>query len=225
MDIILRWIDGIPEIGAWSFHVESGRLADGDELRQSVVATALAATVLDRAGLLHPQTLRCHSWLRLQNDFPVAESMLPELVMEDQIPLQVEEIETVVRQFLVSHGIQDAFPRTVVVLGPGEVANLTGDTNSLDRMFDLEVLYDGVGVTVSLATYTDIWMPFDLSARPQQEIAEANAPRLASALRKLGAALQTEVDPAEPTKFAEPVDYGLSNHRDVDGEIISAVDW
>ena len=74
---------------------------------------------------------------------------------------------------------------------------------------------------MSLETYVDVWMPFDLAGRAQAALPERDAPRLSAVLRDLSAALLVNVDPEGVTPFARSVDSGLENRRDVDGVVIT----
>ncbi|MGW1188978.1 hypothetical protein [Streptomyces sp. NPDC002559] len=72
-------------------------------------------------------------------------------------------------------------------------------------------------VSVSLVTFSDAWMPYDLKGRAQPAVHAANAPRLTTALRELSEALGSETDPGDPTYFGEPTETGIDNCFDRDG--------
>jgi hypothetical protein len=210
-------------LGSWNFHVENDRLTEGDQLCQMVTATMVAARVVEEAELLYPRRLWCGPWLTLHEGVPTNVG-LPDLDLEISSS-GLRELEAILRRFLVERGMPEAFPHSIWITGPGKVIDPGGHPYTADNLCGLRSLYDGMGVTVSLETYSDVWLPYDLTGRPQLELSTANAPRLAAALARLGEELLSEVDPGEPTKYAQPDDLGLRNHRDVEGEIIPTLDW
>ncbi|MFC8381674.1 hypothetical protein [Nocardia sp. NPDC057272] len=70
---------------------------------------------------------------------------------------------------------------------------------------------------VTLETYIDAWMPFDLRGRSQPERYEFNAPRLASALLDISEIVGSETDPCELSKLARATETGVENLLDDDG--------
>jgi hypothetical protein len=210
-------------VGTWRFHAEY--LADADELLTLAWAAATAVNVLDEAGLLHPRALRIQHWLKLADASPERSDVSP-MTIELSAPLNPVEISNLLRAHSTAAGNTAAFPHSIEVDGPGEIVGAgSSATSASGYIFGLHVLYDGVAATVSVDTYSDVWLPYSLKGEPQPELAAANAPRLAAALERLAEKLGTQVDPGEPTKYAEPVADGLSNHRDEDGAVIATTDW
>ncbi|MFC6011366.1 hypothetical protein [Nocardia lasii] len=100
---------------------------------------------------------------------------------------------------------------------------LTGQFDPYSRYsYDSEALAVLVGfgadyLTVTLETYIDVWMPFDLRGRSQAEIFAYNAPRLTSVLRQISDAIGTEIDPCERSKLARATETGVENYFDETG--------
>ncbi|MDH6109177.1 hypothetical protein P3T36_006260 [Kitasatospora sp. MAP12-15] len=85
-----------------------------------------------------------------------------------------------------------------------------------EGMFTLSVEVSEGFFNVGLTAFSDAWMPFDLRGRGQESVFAANGPRLASALAELSEALDTEVDPDDPTWFSVPTESGARNHYEDD---------
>lgn len=206
-------------IGSWRFHTEPPPGSDADPLELVVTAAATTANSLDESGLMHSRTLTVPAWVRLRGGVP-SKADVPPLSLTITAPVRSDALSAELRAHAVSSGEPDAVPPYVDIAGPGEIAeNRHGD------LMGVSVVYDGLGATVSVHTYSDVWLPYNLFGEAQSEIAAVHSPRLAGALRRLAAELGTQVDPGEPTRYAEPVEDGLVNHRDANGEIIATSDW
>lgn len=70
---------------------------------------------------------------------------------------------------------------------------------------------------VTLSTYCDAWMAYDLRGRPQPDVFALNAPRLAAVLAEVSQVLGDEVGPDDPTDFGKPTETGVENHFERDG--------
>ncbi|MFI0902112.1 hypothetical protein ACH4TE_00990 [Streptomyces sioyaensis] len=114
-------------------------------------------------------------------------------------------------------------------LRPGEIGSVYADANRAggfiagieelreERLFRVgaSMLLDHV--SVDLVTFSDAWMPYDLRGYDQPAVYAANAPRLSAALRDLSEALDSEVDPDDPTYFGKPTETGVDNYLDEEG--------
>lgn len=100
---------------------------------------------------------------------------------------------------------------------PGRWFGADGAERRETRMFDCGVLATDTFVTVDLATYGDCWLPHDLTGRPQPEVHQANAPRLAAALDALAALLRDPTEPDGPTRYGVPTPTGVGNLLGPDG--------
>ncbi len=98
----------------------------------------------------------------------------------------------------------------------GTVAGVEGETRQ-ENLFRLGAHAAADFVSVEMTTSTDVWMPYDLKGRPQPAVHQANAPRLAAALRDLEKALESETEPDDPTHFGKPTETGVENRREPDG--------
>jgi hypothetical protein len=111
------------------------------------------------------------------------------------------------RRYSADLGHPDAVPE-IVVTG---VTRLVGRDNEIEDQdaIVLRTVYEGIGLTLFLATYTDVWLTHDIAGNPQQDVHCQNYPRLRYALERLSEALCTEVQPSDPTKYAIPSRVGL----------------
>ncbi|WP_157554222.1 hypothetical protein [Nocardia crassostreae] len=115
------------------------------------------------------------------------------------------------------------------VLRTGEIGSVTATVNCVgevsggeqqavhSNLFRLSVDVYADYVAAELVTFSDAWMPYDLRGRPQPETYAANQPRLAAALRDLSMALDSEIDPGDPTYFGRPTATGIDNFFDPGG--------
>ncbi|MFG2094264.1 hypothetical protein [Streptomyces sp. NPDC048612] len=114
-------------------------------------------------------------------------------------------------------------------LRPGQIGSVYADVKSsgfiidgndefrADRLFQLGASTLLGYVSVDLVTFSDAWMPYDLKGCGQPSVYGANAPRLSTALHDLSEALDSEIDPDDPTYFGKPSATGIDNYIDADG--------
>ncbi|MFD4134183.1 hypothetical protein [Streptomyces goshikiensis] len=81
-----------------------------------------------------------------------------------------------------------------------------------EKLFTVRVDVWGEGaVLLALSTYADAWLTLDLRERPQPEVAAENAPRLATALKRISELTGSEIDPGDPTRHARPTAEGFGD--------------
>ncbi|MFB6505969.1 hypothetical protein ACFYXP_34790 [Streptomyces sp. NPDC002466] len=97
------------------------------------------------------------------------------------------------------------------------VAKTNFGTEVSEGMLEITVDVSEDYFNVELATYSDIWMPFDLRGREQGEIFSLNRPRLSAVLVELSGAFGLKTDPDDPTRFGIPTETGVANHFEDDG--------
>ncbi|MFC7303501.1 hypothetical protein ACFQVC_04630 [Streptomyces monticola] len=78
--------------------------------------------------------------------------------------------------------------------------------------------------SLQLETFSDAWMPCDLKGRAQDDRYAANYPRLADALQAVSVAVDTDIDPDDPTWFGKPTETGVENICDGDGSAVDVWD-
>ncbi|WP_143663794.1 hypothetical protein [Streptomyces sp. rh34] len=71
--------------------------------------------------------------------------------------------------------------------------------------------------TVTLATFSDAWMQYDLKGKENDSLFRLNRPRLEELLKDISVALKTEVDPDDPSRLGIATDEGVENHFEDDG--------
>ncbi|MET9922673.1 hypothetical protein ABZZ04_37275 [Streptomyces sp. NPDC006435] len=97
------------------------------------------------------------------------------------------------------------------------VAKTNFGTEVSEGMLEISVDVSEDYFNVELATYSDIWMPFDLRGREQEETFSRNRPRLSAVLVEISGALGLKTDPDDPTRFGIPTETGVANHFEDDG--------
>ncbi|EFL15901.1 hypothetical protein [Streptomyces sp. C] len=93
-----------------------------------------------------------------------------------------------------------------------------GGAEAVEGLFALSVAVSEGYFNVSLTTFSDAWMPFDLRGRAQDAVFQVNRPRLAMALAEIAEELDLEIDPDDPSRLGIPTESGVENHfEDDDG--------
>ncbi|WP_431953990.1 hypothetical protein [Nocardia lijiangensis] len=89
---------------------------------------------------------------------------------------------------------------------------------STPMAFSLSVSCVAKYLVVTLETYIDVWMPYDLRGRSQPDLFTYNSPRLAAALQRISAVIGSEIDPCERSKLARATEVGVENFFRENGE-------
>ncbi|MCX9193774.1 hypothetical protein C3Y87_20820 [Carbonactinospora thermoautotrophica] len=204
-------------VGWWMFELEDPVPAGVEGVEYLLGRLSVAAAVLSEASFLVPSKLECRRWKAFK--LPVVALPLDGVVEPGPLADQLGA-------FAAEHGAPEAQPSKLRLSGPGRYFDASGEVHVDDRLCDLEITnYRTHGSILVLSVYSDVWLPYDLTARPQPEVWRRNAPRLEAVLRQLEAAFGVEVEPGEPTKHAEILRYGLDNLRDVRDEVIDTLTW
>ncbi|MER5436935.1 hypothetical protein [Streptomyces sp. NPDC002588] len=114
-----------------------------------------------------------------------------------------------------------AFPEAefsgFLVAGAGVWFDEDGARHREDRLVELTVSSEPLGLSADVSVFHDIWGPFDFRGAPHPETQRRNAPRLAAALMELDSLLGIEAEPGEPTYFGRAAGYGVMEPDVVDG--------
>ncbi|MFY7067678.1 hypothetical protein ACOQFV_17635 [Nocardiopsis changdeensis] len=97
----------------------------------------------------------------------------------------------------------------IYMTGPGAWIDEQGNEKWEPRLVDFSVDVQIFGVTGVLGVIHDIWSWYDFSGDPHPLIHQNNAPRLAAAIKEIEDSIGVEVEPGEPTFYAEPERYGI----------------
>ncbi|MEZ4462940.1 MAG: hypothetical protein R3F43_00105 [bacterium] len=100
---------------------------------------------------------------------------------------------------------------TLDIHGSSVIASPLGE-RALQGVLGLTVAAESFGNSISIWTRSDVWMPYDLQARPHPEVAALNAPRLKAALEAVERMLGVTAL-SEDTRFAKVDGYELRNHN------------
>jgi hypothetical protein len=105
----------------------------------------------------------------------------------------------------------------------GRAKVLGGDEDRLlEGVIELECVVSADDIYLTLSTWSDIWMPYNLMAQSQWEVAELNAPRLRAALEAIEQ-IVGKPGYAEDSRFAKVDGYELRNHI-VRGDVLDLQD-
>ena len=207
----------LPMLGGWYLELPVEWHEDESPVKRVSLAAASATSILADEGLLLPQQVRFRGWIEESADATLSAG-LEEFTLA--VPsADAAQFEYAAVDFATRSGRPTAIPE-LVVEGVTEVLSADGVSIRISGACKLSSTYEGGGITIFLATYSDVWLPYDLAGRPQPELAKLNAPRLAKALSRLSVELDCPLEPAGQTKYAIPVRNGLQNLRDVDGELV-----
>ncbi|MBV2362285.1 hypothetical protein [Streptomonospora nanhaiensis] len=191
-------------IATWTWLLDHDVDADGLDVGAPIALTV--ADTLEKAGLLvlDHVDVEWHSgatgpiWPRTRIRNPFRET--PEAFSSD------------IRKSRPS-GHPDAIPSHLHLRGRGYWATPSDTLREEPDICSATLTVYDSATLLTVGVHHDIWSLSDFLGRPHPDVHERNAPRLEKALRDLETALSTPLDadePDEPTKYAEPVGYGVS---------------
>lgn len=205
-------------VARWHWGHETGGIDAPPPFAVAVRAASTMLGVLARAGVAEPQTPVEITALLAGNAAVV--------LLRETVTLHADMDTAAVGELLVRIDRDaEAGPVGSVDIWatcPAVVSTATG----IDRQqggFRLNVGYSAppyAYLALRLDTYTDVWLPFDLRARPQPDVFARNAPRLAAALTGMAAAFGVETDPEdEDLRYATATPTGVANYLNDDGSV------
>jgi hypothetical protein len=196
-----------PVVGEWYFEVPEDEALIASPLRRAVRPLELAISVLASSGILIPRWILFRRWIELVNG-TFRNAGLPSITVAIEHSTDALWIESQARTLASDLDHDEAIPE-ILVRGMTEVILPGVGAERRPDLFELRSVYDGVGVTIILLTFTDIWTIFGpLAVRPDEDSHE-NALRLRRVLRRLSMALHAPVQPGDPTAYATPRETGL----------------
>ncbi|MGH8899285.1 MAG: hypothetical protein ACRDZ4_20215 [Egibacteraceae bacterium] len=116
------------------------------------------------------------------------------------------------------------YPAELRFRGTGIVHEPGGAARETDDLVRVLLLSTHDGLVVEVSTHTDVWLPYDLNARPQRELSDLNRPRLRAALEDLAVLAGGGVEFSENGKYAVVKGLDLRNHTNTFGQPV-AVNW
>ncbi|MEZ4462937.1 MAG: hypothetical protein R3F43_00090 [bacterium] len=188
-----RWV------GKWSYLLPEDEHQD-DPLRQWERLTPAALAVFDR--LFSDRLLQCPLFLTLWIDDPENQAQAGRV----QIDIR-EAVDSTVEHLLRAAGRRGI---RLSVRGSSVVCSPSGE-RLLEDVLGVDVSPASWGSSISVWTLSDVWMPYDLQARPHPEVAALNAPRLKAALEAIERMLGVTAL-SEDTRFAKVDGYELRNY-------------
>ncbi|EAY28344.1 hypothetical protein [Microscilla marina] len=128
---------------------------------------------------------------------------------EENIKVITPEIIDIKKLLLQHSNINHLLPiKDLYLIGSSEVFQESEHKTS-KGIFTIQFSYEGIRII----TDADIWLPYNLLAKPQPEIYQLNAPRLKNALEKIEQL--TGIEPVyDNTKYARVNKYELENRMD-----------
>ncbi|MEU0452704.1 hypothetical protein ABZ322_06670 [Streptomyces sp. NPDC006129] len=89
------------------------------------------------------------------------------------------------------------------------------------KVFALSVdAWTGGAGTVTLDTFSDVWLSHDARGHKQTEVRRENAPRLASALAGISRITRSQIVPADPRTYGVPTVDGFEDFPDDDADLL-----
>ncbi|MFE7704445.1 hypothetical protein ACFU6I_01270 [Streptomyces sp. NPDC057486] len=98
----------------------------------------------------------------------------------------------------------------ISVIGSGTWIDAAGQPRKEPQLVNLSLSTAPTGLSAELSVHHDIWGWYDFAGHPHPEVCRNNAPRLAAALKELGALLGMSPEPGEPTYFGTATSEGLA---------------
>ncbi|MGW0556027.1 hypothetical protein ACWDZ6_17755 [Streptomyces sp. NPDC002926] len=98
-------------------------------------------------------------------------------------------------------GFPDAQVSDILVSGSGTWVDAEGKHHREQRLVELTVSPDSIGLSAEVSVFHDIWGEFDFRGHPHPDVRKRNAPRLAAALQSLDSLLGVAAEPGEATYF------------------------
>lgn len=194
-------------IGKWTVQLR-GNSEPQAAVEKCVQLMMHIASILDELQLLRPDTMIVDGWINARSgrfaDFPDYEATLAG-------PADIKPVVGALPKY-------EVIPATVLVRGSTAVKSSSGYVwvrRALELRADSSVL-----CAVEIATYIDVWLPYDLRGSPQEEVYSMNAPRLTEALRAVRLIPNTQVESDEVTPYAVVGRVSLMNHTDSAGRVV-----
>jgi hypothetical protein len=167
---------GTEHVGSWHFRLspddsDEGMIATSSRCLRALRKMEEICHASAREGLvLFP--------LQVKVFFGVGPSYPPTRVVEVS---SEEELRAAMLSLVQSGG---DFDWDLEVLAQSSVLSVSGQRWQKD-VFGVDCAFTGASITVTAWTRADIWMPYNLMAQSQWEVAELNAPRLRAALEAI----------------------------------------
>jgi hypothetical protein len=179
-------------------------------LRSALSTSARMSAVLKKHELLSPEALEWF-WVVPEMGGAVARTRMRLLkpLDDEWTARKVEELRPV--------GFPAAEFSGFLVAGAGMWLDEYGAQRREDRLVELTVSAEPLGLSADVSVHHDIWGPFDFRGMPHPEIHRQNAPRLAAALKELDDLLGVSAEPGEPTYFGRADGYEVADQEVIDG--------
>jgi hypothetical protein len=205
-------------IGGWYVELGDGWHEHQSSVRRLCVTVEKSTQVLNQEGILRPQNVQFRNWLE-EGPREFRNAGLADIFIEVGRPPQGEWLYRNITEIAQRADHPDAIPE-IIVHGTTDVI-VSGAVQHHHDACELTVVYDGAAITAMVTTYSTVWLPNDLSGKPQGELLAENAVRLTRTLRRLSEVFGAEVQPMEPSRYAVSTPDGLDNHRDIRGNVVA----
>ncbi len=201
---------GTDSVGSWHFPLEDARSTAAPRERwQRCLRLLVAAAPLAEAAELIVYPVQAVLVTGRGAGAP------PPLVVHVGTPEELgPALEAMVAQREFAFGDIELQAESVICAPPGR--------RRISGAFELECNVLGYDAYLTVSTRADVWLPFDLLARPQPKVSRMNAPRLQSTLAGIALAVGA-AGFAEDTRFALVDEYALRN-REIQGGALDLQD-
>ena len=112
------------------------------------------------------------------------------------------------------------YPLNINFTGWGIIIDESGEKVKRRSLMKMAVTTMGFP-TVEIVTYSDVWLPYDIYAKPQPKLHELNAPRLEKALTEVKEALGVDSIFEGNQLVEQDKEFTLMNYVDGFGDVLS----
>ena len=175
--------------------------------------------ILAEAELLYIEHIKLYNWRkfdptdksshRIQRDDPwkIFPSYIEPLKLADTCLEYIEKEDPFV------------YPHDIIFTGWGIIIDESGEKVKRRSLVAMKAKTTGFP-TIEILTYSDVWLPYDIYAKPQPKRHELNAPRLEKALTEVKKALGIDSMFDGNHLVEQDKEFTLTNCRDSLGDVL-----
>ena len=203
-------------VAEWSFKNGLVKHLTWSVLERSLTSCATVSSVLRDHRLLFPNSVRLSQWMQA-GESEVAQS---KRIEKADINISVYSSKPFVDIFLLCRLLMDkdsVYPLTIEVFGSGTI--VTDRDNALveDLVWVRATTLDIF--SISVATQSDVWLPFSLQGEPQHDTSKLNANRLETALQEIQKKTCFDLEEGIESYYSVINGFRIYNVRYADGSI------
>jgi hypothetical protein len=203
-------------VAEWPFENGPIQQLNWLNLENSLALLETVFSTLHDHKLLFPKVICLSQWMRA-GEFNVAGS---KRIDKSLINVTVNSLRPLADVFALCHSIFDnesVYPLTIEIFGSGVILTRQGDqtVDNLIRVYSTTL--DIFRITV--ATHSDVWLPFSLEGKAQTDLYILNSDRLVNALEQIQRKTGFKVQEGNESYYSVIKGFRLENVRYADGSI------